>query len=494
MSRYILAIDQGTTGSTALIIDETMHVLGRSNHEFPQIYPQAGWVEHDPESILKSVQDAIADALVQAQIDAKEIAGIGITNQRETIVLWDKDTGKAVHNAIVWQCRRTSQQCMEWKEAGHEAHVTQTTGLRLDPYFSGSKMHWLLKNVPQAAQQAQQGQLLFGTIDSFLLWHLTGGEVHATDVSNASRTLLMDIHSCTWSDSMLDLFAVPRVSLPKIVSNSEVYGHSKGFAGLPDGIAVAGMAGDQQAALFGQACFEAGEAKCTYGTGAFLLMNTGQEVVMSQNGLLSTVAWRLGDETTYALEGSAFIAGAAVQWLRDGLKIIQQAPDIEPLARQVDSIDGVYFVPALTGLGAPHWDPEARGLICGLTRGTTQAHLARATLEGIAFQNEELLSAMQADSKQKLKALKVDGGASANQLLMQIQADLLGCQLLRPRMLDTTALGSGLMAGLAVGVWQGLQGIKDHWQVDASFEPTQTEEQVEAMKAGWQKAVERATK
>jgi glycerol kinase len=492
MSRYILAIDQGTTGSTALIIDESMQVLGRANHEFPQIYPQPGWVEHEPQAILNSVQKAIRDALVHAKINAQDIAGIGITNQRETIVLWDRESGEPVHNAIVWQCRRSSDQCARWKEAGHEEHVTATTGLRLDPYFSGSKMHWLLNHVDGAQAAAQQGNLIFGTIDTFLLWHLTGGQVHATDVSNASRTLLMNIHSCTWNEDMLALFEVPHQSLPEIRSNSEIYGHTKGFDSLPDGIPVAGMAGDQQAALFGQACFAPGEAKCTYGTGAFLLMNTGDQVVMSQHGLLSTVAWRLGEETTYALEGSAFIAGAAVQWLRDGLQIIESASDIEALAQSVESSDGVFFVPALTGLGAPYWDPDARGMICGLTRGVTRAHLARATLEGIAFQNEELLAAMQADSEQNLLALKVDGGASANHLLMQIQADLVDCQLLRPRMLDTTALGSGLMAGLAVGIWEGLEGIKAHWQVDATFNPQQDTDTVASMKSEWRKAVARS--
>jgi glycerol kinase len=492
MAKYILAIDQGTTGSTALIIDEAMNVLGRANHEFPQIYPQPGWVEHDPEAIIQSVEDAVRDAVEASGISASSIAGIGITNQRETVVLWDRETGAPLHNAIVWQCRRTSDRCAAWREAGHEDRVRELTGLCLDPYFSGSKMGWLLDHVEGARDRASAGALAFGTIDSFLTWRLTGGAVHVTDASNASRTLLMDLKEGRWSDELLSLFNIPRATLPEIRSNSEIYGHTRGFASLPDGIPIAGMAGDQQAALFGQACFEAGEAKCTYGTGAFLLMNTGTTPVPSAHGLLTTVAWRIGDQTTYALEGSAFIAGAAVQWLRDGLGIIRSAPEVEALARAVDDNGGVFFVPALTGLGAPHWDPDARGLITGLTRGSTAGHLARATLEGIAFQNDELLSAMQADSAQTLNALKVDGGASANQLLMQIQADLVGCTLLRPKMLDTTALGSGLLAGLAVGVWDGLEGIKAKWSVDESFSRQCSDERAVEMKEEWRKAVERA--
>jgi glycerol kinase len=491
MSTYVLAIDQGTTGSTALVLNQQMEVLGRANFEFPQIYPQPGWVEHQPKEIISSVEKAIAKALDLAGIQGHELAAIGITNQRETVVLWDRETHEPVYNAIVWQCRRTSKMCAELKAQGIEPRVQEKTGLRLDPYFSGSKMTWMLNHVDGAKERAQAGKLAFGTIDSYLLWTLTGGDVHATDVSNASRTLLMDLHQCEWDDELLDLFDIPRSTLPQIRSNSEVYGTTRGFSVLPDGIPIAGMAGDQQAALFGQACFEAGEAKCTYGTGAFLLMNTGSTPVASQHGLLTTVGWKLGDQVTYALEGSAFIAGAAVQWLRDGLGIIESAPDIEELARQVDSSDGVYFVPALTGLGAPHWDPDARGTISGITRGTTRAHLARATLEGIAFQNDELLTAMQSDSQHPLNTLKVDGGASANALLMQIQADLVGCELHRPQMLETTALGSGLMAGLAVGVWDGLEGIKAHWKIDQTFSRTQDDQTVESMKEGWKQAVQR---
>ena len=489
--KYILAIDQGTTGSTALIIDDTMTVIGRSNHEFTQHYPQPGWVEHDLDELLTSVHDSITAALQQAGIEGSQIAGIGITNQRETIALWDRATSAPLHRAIVWQCRRTSEFCAELKSQGHEPRVRELTGLCLDPYFSGTKMNWLLSRVPDARGRAEDGELAFGTIDSYLLWQLTGGQVHATDISNASRTLLMDLKSGEWSSELLELLQVPRSTLPKICSNSEIYGHTQGFASLPDGIPIAGMAGDQQAALFGQACFSPGEAKCTYGTGAFLLMNTGTEPIHSQHGLLSTVAWRLGDETTYALEGSAFIAGAAVQWLRDGLGIIKSAPEIEGLAAQVESNGGVYFVPALTGLGAPYWDPEARGVISGLTRGVTKEHLARATLEGIAHQNDDILTSMTADAQAPLKQLKVDGGAAANNLLMQIQADLLGCDLIRPVMLETTALGSGILAGLAVGVWSSLKEVQERWAIDRSFTPSLEAQEVESRRERWRKAVER---
>lgn len=490
--RYVLAIDQGTTGSTALIINEQMQVLGRANYEFTQYFPQPGWVEHEPTEIVASVEKAIQDAIAQAGIDPHHLAAIGVTNQRETIALWDRATGRALHRAIVWQCRRTSSFCNDLKEAGHEARVSELTGLRLDPYFSGTKMTWLLDHVEGARARAEAGELAFGTMDSLLAWHITGGEVHVTDASNASRTLLMHLEQGSWSDELCSLLRIPRSTLPEIRSNSEIYGYSKNFAGLPDGIPLAGMIGDQQGALFGQACFNPGEAKCTYGTGAFLLMNTGDEPKTSQAGLLTTVAWRLGDKTSYALEGSAFIAGAAVQWLRDGLKLIQSASEIEGLAREVDSSDGVYFVPALTGLGAPHWDPDARGLICGLTRGSGVAHLARATLEGIAHQNAELLEAMEQDSGTELSRLKVDGGASANTLLMQIQADLLGCEIERPVMLETTALGSGLLAGMAVGIWQGLDGIRATWRRDVLFSPQMDQDQVTDMKKGWQNAVRRA--
>ena len=489
---HILAIDQGTTGSTALIINDRMEVVGRANREFTQRFPQAGWVEHDPRDILRSVEEAVRAALADSGVSPHDLAAIGVTNQRETVALWDRATDEPLHNAIVWQCRRTTELCARLKAEGHEPRVSELTGLRLDPYFSGTKMAWLLDAVEGARARAEAGELAFGTIDTLLAWHITGGEAHVTDVSNASRTLLMDLKTLSWSPELLSLLQIPASTLPRICSNSEIYGHTRGFAGLPDGIPLAGLIGDQQGALFGQACFEPGEAKCTYGTGAFLLMNTGHTPKASARGLLTTVAWQLGATTTYALEGSAFIAGAAVQWLRDGLGVIKRAADIEPLARQVEGSDGVYFVPALTGLGAPHWDPEARGLICGLTRGTRLPHIARATLEGIAHQNAELLEAMQADSAQPLSALKVDGGAAANDLLMQTQADLLGCQLVRPRMLETTALGSGLLAGLAVGVWSDLNAVRERWSAEATFTPTAPKAQVEEMKAGWRAAVRRA--
>ena len=490
MSRYILAIDQGTTGSTVLVIDEDLQIRGRHTEEFPQIYPQPGWVEHDPEAIMASVEASVAGAIESAGIDANDIAGIGITNQRETVVIWDRANGQAVHNAIVWQCRRTTSRCAELKSAGHEDLFRAKTGLLLDPYFSGTKVAWLLDNVSGARDRATRGELAFGTIDTFLVWRLTGGAAHVTDVSNASRTLLMDIGRLEWDEGLMDILGVPASILPEIRSSSEVYGVTQGFADLPDGIPVAGMAGDQQSALFGQACFGVGEAKCTYGTGCFILMNTGSKPVPSQNGLLTTVGWKIGDEVSYVLEGSAFIAGAAVQWLRDGLGIIESAPDVEGLAEQVEDSAGVYFVPALTGLGAPHWNAEARGLICGLTRGVTRSHLARATLEGIAYQNYEILEAMIADAGQTLTELKVDGGAAANNLLMQFQADQLGVSVNRPRVVETTAMGAAFLAGMGVGLWKSTQ-LEKMRRKDRIFTPKMKKKQRESLFSGWQAAVKR---
>ena len=492
MNRYILAIDQGTTGSTVLVLNHKLEILGRHTQEFPQIYPQPGWVEHDPNGILASVEAAVEGAIKAAQIDPAGIAGIGITNQRETTIVWDRADGKHIYNAIVWQCRRTADRCQTLKDAGHGELVKQRTGLVLDAYFSGTKVAWILDQVPDARQRAEAGELAFGTIDSFLVWQLTGGRAHVTDVSNASRTLLMNLETLQWDDELLDLLDVPASVLPAIRSCSEIYGTTHGFAGLPDGIPVSGMAGDQQAALFGQACFDVGEAKCTYGTGAFLLMNTGARPIASQNGLLTTVGWQIGDQVTYALEGSAFIAGAAVQWLRDGLGIIESAPEIEALAQSVESSDGVYFVPALTGLGAPYWQPDARGVICGITRGTTRANLARATLEGIAFQNLDILNAMAADLDKPLRTLKVDGGAAANDLLMQFQADLLGVELVRPELLETTALGAAFLAGLAVGVWSDLEEVRATWRENRRFSRRMDQGDVACRIAGWVQAVERA--
>ncbi|MEZ4470883.1 MAG: glycerol kinase GlpK [bacterium] len=489
---FLLAIDQGTTGTTVLVLDRTLAVRGQHTEEFPQIFPKPGWVEHDPAAILRSVQIAIDEALLDADIEGGQIAAIGITNQRETTVVWDRATSAPIHNAIVWQCRRTADRCAALKAAGHEAVFKQRTGLVLDPYFSGTKVAWILDEVPDARARAERGELAFGTIDSFLVWHLTGGAAHVTDVSNASRTLLMDLRTLRWSETLRGILRVPEAVLPEIRGCAEIYGHTRGFKSLPDGIPIAGMAGDQQAALFGQACFEVGDAKCTYGTGAFLLMNTGAEPVHSENGLLTTVAWRLGDAVAYALEGSAFIAGAAVQWLRDGLGLIGAASEIEALAAKVEDNGGVWFVPALTGLGAPYWRPEARGVIWGLTRGTTAGHIARATLEGIAFQNNDVLTAMQRDLGRPLKSLKVDGGAAANALLMQIQADLLGVDIVRPAMLQTTALGAALLAGLGVGWFSDLAAIKAAWQADQTFTRALDAEAVAAWAEGWQAAVARA--
>ncbi len=491
MKQYILAIDQGTTGSTVLVIDRALSIRGRHTEEFAQIYPQPGWVEHDPEAILTSVGRSVERALAAAGVQAEEIAGIGITNQRETTVVWDRQTGRAIHNAIVWQDRRTTSRCQELRAEGYDALFRRRTGLVLDPYFSGTKIAWLLDNVAGARARGNKGELAFGTIDSFLVWRLTGGAAHVTDASNASRTLLLDLHTLHWDEGLCGLLRVPMAVLPEVRRCSEVYGTTRDVPGLPDGIPVSGMAGDQQAALFGQACFAVGEAKCTYGTGAFLLMNTGDRAVESHNGLLTTVAWRVGGQTTYALEGSTFIAGAAVQWLRDGLGLIRRAADIEALAAGVADAGGVYFVPALTGLGAPHWRPDARGNISGITRGTTAAHLARATLEGIAFQCSDVLDAMQRDLDRPLAALKVDGGASANDLLMQFQADLLGVEIVRPAMLETTALGAAFLAGLGVGLWPDLTAVSQAWREDRRFTRTLDADDVAARVAGWKAAVAR---
>jgi glycerol kinase len=465
MSRFVMAIDQGTTGTTVLILDEALEVRAKVNREFPQIYPKPGWVEHDPEEIWKSTLGSIADALAQSKISGKDIAAIGITNQRETTLLWERKSGRPVHNAIVWQDRRTADFCAELKRAGKEKLVRERTGLVLDPYFSGTKLKWMLDKL------GRKPELAFGTVDTFLVWRLTGGASHVTDVSNASRTLLFGLRSLDWDDEMLRLFEIPREILPQARACAEVYGQTRGVPGLPDGIPVAGMAGDQQAALFGQACFAPGEAKCTYGTGAFLLMNTGAEPVASTHGMLTTVGWKVGGEVAYALEGSAFIAGAMVQWLRDGLGIIKTAAEIEALAMSVPDSGGVVAVPALAGLGAPHWRPEARGVVTGLTRGTTKAHLARAVLEGIALANCDILVAMQADSGKKLARLKVDGGAAQNDLLMQFQADVLGVEISRPAIIETTALGAAFLAGVGAGVWKSTAEITRAWREEKRFKP-----------------------
>jgi glycerol kinase len=492
MGAYILAIDQGTTGSTALVLDRRLRVVGKANREYRQIFPKPGWVEHDVEEIWASVKAAVRKALAEAGIKGKDLAAIGITNQRETTALFERDGGRAVHNAIVWQDRRTTPECRRLKEEGREAFVREKTGLVLDPYFSGTKMRWLLDNVRGARARAARGDLVFGTVDTLLVHRLTGGREHVTDATNASRTLLMDLRTLDWDAPLLDLFGVPRAALPRIAPSSGVVGETRGLGWLPDGIPVAGIAGDQQAALVGQACFETGESKCTYGTGAFLLMNTGAKPVASKNGLLTTVAWKLGDETAYALEGSAFIAGAAVQWLRDGLGMFKKSAEVEALARSVPDSGGVVFVPALAGLGAPHWRPDARGLVMGIDRGTTRAHLARAVLEGVAFQIHDLLAAMREDAGRDVPLFKADGGASQNGLLMQFQADVLGTPVERPKMVETTALGAAFLAGLGVGVWKSRDEVRKAWKADKRFTPRMKADERRRLLARWGEAVGRA--
>jgi glycerol kinase len=489
--KAVLAFDQGTTSSRAIAFGRDGRILGTAQQEFRQIFPQPGWVEHDPEEIWKTQRDVASQALAAAGLGAADVAAVGITNQRETTVLWDRKTGRAVAPAIVWQDRRTAARCDALRQEGREPLFTSRTGLLLDAYFSGTKLAWLLEHVPGARERARRGELAFGTIDSWLVWHLSGGRVHATDVSNASRTLLFNIHTLDWDDELLAILDIPRAVLPKVTPSSQVVARTD-CEGLPDGIAVAGIAGDQQAALFGQACHRPGMAKNTYGTGCFLLMNTGEKPAVSRNRLLTTVAWQLGGRTSYALEGSVFIAGAAIQWLRDGLGLIARAADIDALAATVPDTGGVHFVPALSGLGAPYWDPHARGTIVGITRGTAKAHLARATLEAIAFQSAELIEAMAADSGIPLAELRVDGGATASNLLMQMQADLLGVPVVRPKVTETTALGAAYLAGLATGFWKDEAEIAALWSRDRVFEPTLSRGESAARLGEWKRAVERS--
>ena len=486
---FVLALDQGTTSSRALVFDHAGTVRAVAQQEFRQFFPQPGWVEHDASEIWATQSGVMHEALARAGIGARDVAAIGITNQRETTVLWDRATGRPVANAIVWQDRRTAPHCDALRAAGHAAMIAQKTGLVLDAYFSGTKLKWLLDHVEGARARALRGELAFGTIDSWLVWNLTRGSAHVTDPSNASRTLLFDIRKGDWDDELLALFDIPRSVLPRIVPSSGVCGHAK-VGGID--VPIAGVAGDQQAALFGQACHSSGLAKNTYGTGCFLLMNTGRNAVTSTNNLLTTVAWQRDGATDYALEGSVFIGGAVVQWLRDGLKIIGAAAEIEALAASVPDNGGVYLVPAFAGLGAPHWDAYARGAMFGLTRGATSAHIARAALEAIAFQNVDVLNAMQTDAGITLTELRVDGGAAANNLLMQIQADILGVPVVRPRVLETTALGAGYLAGLAVGYWKDAADVAANWRVDRVFEPAMPQERVAALRSGWNKAVARA--
>jgi glycerol kinase len=494
--RHVISIDQGTTGTTVLVLDEELAVRGRGYREFRQIYPEPGWVEHDPDDIWASVTGALGAALQAARLQPHEIAAIGITNQRETTVVWDRATGRPVHHAIVWQDRRTADTCAALRARGVEARVRQLTGLPIDPYFSGTKVKWILDRDPALRARAAKGELAFATVDGYLVHRLTGGAEHLVDVTNASRTLLFDLRDLDWSSELCELLDVPRALLPRVVSSSATpgaLGVTRGVPGLPDGVPICGIAGDQQAALFGQACFDPGDAKCTYGTGAFILMNTGGEPVPSRSGLITTVAWRLGDgELAYALEGSAFIAGAAVQWLRDGLGLISSASEIEALARSVPDSGGVVVVPAFAGLGAPYWRAEARGVITGLTRGTTKAHLARATLEGVALQNVDILRAMERDSGRALRVLKVDGGAAANDLLMQYQSDVLGVSISRPALVETTALGAAFLAGLGAGMWTSKDAIRRTWREQARFEPASERGWVTEHLARWAAAIEKA--
>ncbi|HTI04767.1 MAG TPA: glycerol kinase GlpK [Gemmatimonadales bacterium] len=481
--KHILALDQGTTSSRAIVFDHSGSVVSVAQQEFRQIFPQPGWVEHDANEIWATQLHTAKEALAKANLGAGDIAAIGITNQRETTVVWDRDTGQPIHNAIVWQDRRTAANCDRLKARGVAGLIKRKTGLVIDAYFSGTKLAWLLKTVRKS------GRLAFGTIDTWLLWQLTGGRVHATDPSNASRTMLFNLKTGDWDDELLKLIGVPRAVLPEVRSSSEIYGETTLLGGR---IPIAGIAGDQQAALFGQACTQPGMVKNTYGTGCFMLMNTGTKPVPSKNNLLTTVAWRVGDRTEYALEGSIFIAGAVVQWLRDGLGIIKSSSEVEALASQVTDPAGVYLVPAFAGLGAPHWDQYARGLVAGVTRGTTAAHIARAALEGIAFQVADVLRAMEADAKIKLKELRVDGGASANNLLMQFQSSLLGVPVVRPKVTETTALGAAYLAGLAVGFWKDQKQIAAQWQVDRRFTPAMKSTDRKKLERGWKRALDRA--
>ncbi|HGS4479194.1 TPA: glycerol kinase GlpK [Vibrio cholerae] len=487
--KYVVALDQGTTSSRAVVLDHDANIVSVSQREFTQIYPQAGWVEHDPMEIYATQSSTLVEALGKAGIRSDEVAAIGITNQRETTVVWNKETGKPVYNAIVWQCRRTAAICEELKARGLESYIRDNTGLVLDPYFSGTKIKWILDNVEGAREQAEAGQLLFGTVDTWLVWKMTQGRVHVTDYTNASRTMLFNINTLQWDEKILAEFNIPLSMMPEVKKSSEVYGQTniggKGGTRIP----IAGIAGDQQAALYGQMCVQAGQAKNTYGTGCFLLMNTGQEKVTSHNGLLTTLACGPRGEPAYALEGAVFMGGASIQWLRDELKLISDARDSEYFATKVDTSNGVYVVPAFTGLGAPYWDAYARGTIVGLTRGVNSNHIIRATLESIAYQTRDVLDAMQADSGIKLSALRVDGGAVANNFLMQFQADVLDTEVHRPKVTEVTALGAAYLAGLAVGFWDGLEELQGKAEIDHSFKPHHDEEKRQRRYKGWKRAV-----
>ena len=488
MAKYIMALDAGTTSSRCILFNERGEMRSAAQKEFTQYFPRPGWVEHDGEEIWSTQLEVAQEAMKNLGITANHIAAIGITNQRETTLVWDKSTGEPIHHAIVWQCRRTAEYCDSLKAKGLVDAFRAKTGLVIDAYFSGTKLRWLLDNVPGARARAERGELLFGTVETWLIWRLTGGRVHVTDYSNASRTMLFNINTLDWDQEILDILEIPRCILPQVKPSSCVYGESDpGFFGAP--IPIAGAAGDQQAALFGQTCFQPGQAKNTYGTGCFLLLNTGEKPVFSKNGLVTTIAWGLDGKVEYALEGSIFVAGASIQWLRDEMRLIDSSEDSEYMAQKVNDTNGCYVVPAFTGLGAPHWDQYARGTIVGITRGVNKYHIIRATLESLAFQTKDVLKAMEADSRIRLAALKVDGGASANNFLMQTQADFIGAPVERPRCVETTAMGAAYLAGLAVGYWKSREEVLSNWAIDRTFEPSITEDERRQKTEGWEKAV-----
>ena len=491
MQEYILALDQGTTSSRAIIFDHDGKVIASAQKEFTQHFPKPGWVEHDPNEIWAGQLAVAVEVTVKAGLSGANIKAIGITNQRETTIVWNRKTGEPIYNAIVWQDRRTAEFCENLKQNGHSDLICEKTGLIIDAYFSGSKINWILDHVDGAREQAEAGELAFGTVDSWLVWKFTNGKVHATDVTNAGRTMLFNIRSLEWDEELLHLFNIPKSMLPEVKQSSEIYGETAGNV-FAHKIPIAGIAGDQHAALFGQMCIDKAMVKSTYGTGCFMLMNIGQEFIKSNNNLLTTIAWKINNEITYAFEGSIFIGGAVVQWLRDGLGIIKTSADVESLAKSVSDTAGVYFVPAFAGLGAPYWDAEARGAIVGLTRGANAAHISRAALESIAYQTMDVLKAMEADAGMEIKELRVDGGATANNLLMQLQSDILKCRVIRPLVVETTALGVAYMAGLAVGYWKNIEEIKQLWAVDATFSPTQDPEMVKIGIDGWKRAVRTA--
>ena len=490
MEKYIMSIDQGTTSSRAILFDKEGDIKGVAQREFKQYFPKSGWVEHDANEIWTSVLAVMTEVLNENEINADQIEGIGITNQRETTVIWDKNTGRPIYHAIVWQSRQTQSICHELKEQGHEETFRNKTGLLLDPYFAGTKVKWILDNVDGAREKAENGDLLFGTIDTWLVWKLSGGEAHITDYSNASRTLMYNIYDLQWDDELLDLLNVPKQLLPEVKESSEIYAHTKDYHFFGQEVPISGIAGDQQAALFGQACFERGDVKNTYGTGGFMLMNTGEEPVKSESGLLTTIAYGLDGKVNYALEGSIFVSGSAIQWLRDGLRIINSAPQSENYATRVDSTDNVYFVPAFVGLGTPYWDSEARGAIFGLSRGTEKEHFIRATLESLCYQTRDVMDAMSKDSKIEVNNLRVDGGAVKNNFIMQFQADIVNTAVERPEIQETTALGAAYLAGLAVGFWDSKDEIANRWQLETEFTPQMSEEDRTKLYKGWKKAVE----